>query len=224
MKRVVLCMLWFLVALLLPGTVFCGTDVTVEWDPSPTAGGVAGYIVYYKVGAPESLGGPPYTNSVDVGNVLEAVLPGLPSNGSRIFFAATAYDGEGRESDYSNEVSAIFDNRPFTDVQASVSVDQITLTWTPSMAFGIVDQTIYMSNTSGSYTPDPHVTVGPEVGTVLIGGLSPGTYFFVIRTRFSDGSETPLSNEVQAVIAAPPAPPGGCSIRGAVYNLSGGGD
>ena len=70
-------------------------NVTLTWDASPSAS-VAGYRVYYG------------TNSRAYGFVTNAGLGqtqrvALPCPG-RWFFAATAYDAIGLESDFSNEV------------------------------------------------------------------------------------------------------------------------
>ena len=72
-------------------------QVPLAWNPSPDAG-VAGYKIYYG-GASQT-----YTNSVDVGNVTNAVIKGL-TGGVTYYFAATAYYSSGVESDFSNEVA-----------------------------------------------------------------------------------------------------------------------
>jgi hypothetical protein len=82
-------------------------EVTLAWDPN-TEPQLAGYKVYYKSGS----SGPPYDGTgpsegdspIDVGDVAEFRLHGL-TNGVSYFFAVTAYDTEGYETYYSNEVS-----------------------------------------------------------------------------------------------------------------------
>lgn len=69
--------------------------VTLAWDPSPDAS-VVGYRVYYGI---NSRG---YTNSVTVNNTTNAVVTNLVS-GITYYFGATAFDGSGLESDFSNE-------------------------------------------------------------------------------------------------------------------------
>ena len=73
--------------------------VTLQWDPN-TEPDLAGYMVYYNTGS----SGPPYDSTVDVGNVTTYPLHGL-TDGVTYFFVVSAYDTEGLESDYSNEVS-----------------------------------------------------------------------------------------------------------------------
>jgi hypothetical protein len=71
--------------------------VTLAWDPSADTD-VVGYRVYY---GPASAA---YTNSVTLGNITTATISNLVE-GSTYYFAATAYDAIGLESDFSNEAS-----------------------------------------------------------------------------------------------------------------------
>jgi hypothetical protein len=88
-------------------------DVTLGWDAN-TEPDLAGYKVYYKTGS----SGPPYNGTganqgsspvtVPIGDLADAdnpeyTLSGL-SDSEVSFFVVTAYDTEGLESDYSNEV------------------------------------------------------------------------------------------------------------------------
>ena len=72
-------------------------SVTLAWDASPDAT-VTGYRIYLG----PSTGN--YTNSIAVGNTLTATLTNL-LQGTRYYFAATAYDNSGVESVFSNEVN-----------------------------------------------------------------------------------------------------------------------
>lgn len=71
-------------------------NVTVTWNPSPSVD-VRGYIVHvgYEPGK--------FSYSVDVGNTTSATLDSLP-DGTILYFAATAYNSFGQESDYSEHV------------------------------------------------------------------------------------------------------------------------
>lgn len=73
------------------------STVTLAWDPSP-GGAIAGYRLY---DGPASR---TYTNVLDVGSATTATVSNL-IRGTTYFFAATAYDTNGLESDYSSEVS-----------------------------------------------------------------------------------------------------------------------
>ena len=69
--------------------------MSLQWNPN-TDSSVAGYNLYYG-GASRS-----YTNSLSVGNTTNAMVSGLVE-GKTYFFAVTAYDTQGYESDYSDE-------------------------------------------------------------------------------------------------------------------------
>jgi hypothetical protein len=71
--------------------------VTLAWDPSP-GGAAAGYRLY---DGPASR---TYTNIIDVGNATTGTVSNLVA-GVTYFFAVTAYDRNGLESDFSSEVS-----------------------------------------------------------------------------------------------------------------------
>ena len=84
-------------------------DYTFSWDANEEPQ-VEGYKLYYSVDLP----GPPYDglhpfyphsdSPIDVGNVTEYTLHDL-EEGVIYYFAVTAYDSEGNESGYSNQVS-----------------------------------------------------------------------------------------------------------------------
>jgi hypothetical protein len=71
--------------------------VTLAWDPSP-GGAIAGYRLYDGVASRT------YTNIINAGNVTTQAVGGLTA-GVTYFFAVTAYDTNGLESDYSTELS-----------------------------------------------------------------------------------------------------------------------
>ena len=73
-----------------------GGAVTVAWDGS-AGSDVAGYRLY------EGVASRTYTNSVDVGNATSCTITGLVL-GTTYYFAVTAYDAQGLESDFSDEV------------------------------------------------------------------------------------------------------------------------
>jgi hypothetical protein len=81
------------------GTLSVQADrsVTLAWDPVASSL-LAGYRLYH--GAQSRT----YTSVMDVGNVTTNTVPGLAS-GQTYYFAVTAYDSSGLESDFSNEVS-----------------------------------------------------------------------------------------------------------------------
>jgi len=71
--------------------------VTLAWDSSPDSS-VTGYRLYAGLATGS------YSEVLDVGNATDATVSNLIS-GVAYFFAATAYNTNGEESDFSNEVS-----------------------------------------------------------------------------------------------------------------------
>ena len=84
-------------------------DVTLAWDASPSTN-VVGYKIYWGTDSTN------YTNSLTVSNVLTATVTNLQS-GITYYFAATAFDSESYESDYSNEVNWFIANNRLTNLR-----------------------------------------------------------------------------------------------------------
>jgi hypothetical protein len=72
-------------------------SVTLAWDPS-TSGNIADYKIYYGQASHT------YTGQVHLGNVTQGTVTGLTA-GVTYYFAVTAVDTTGVESDYSGEAS-----------------------------------------------------------------------------------------------------------------------
>jgi len=72
-------------------------NLTLVWNPSPSPGVIGGNLYYGTVSGN-------YTNVIPVGNVTTATILGL-SSGVIYYFAITAVDTAGEESDFSNEIS-----------------------------------------------------------------------------------------------------------------------
>jgi len=72
-------------------------SVTLAWN-ADSGTNIASYNLYYG-SAPRT-----YTNAVSTGNVAQGTVPGL-NTGATYYFAVTAVDNTGLESDYSNEVT-----------------------------------------------------------------------------------------------------------------------
>ena len=71
-------------------------EVTLAWDPN-TETDLAGYKIYY------GYNNLTYHTCVDVGNINDVTISGLKDD-QTYYFAVTAYDASGLESDYSNQV------------------------------------------------------------------------------------------------------------------------
>ena len=85
-----------------PGQAFSASlptqySLTLGWNPSPSPG-VVGCRLYYGTASGE------YTDIVEIGNETTVTVSGL-AVGITYFFAITAVDGDGDESDFSDEIS-----------------------------------------------------------------------------------------------------------------------
>jgi hypothetical protein len=98
-----------------------GQSVSLAWAPS-TDPDVAGYILHYG-GATRA-----YTNRVVAGRLTKAAISGLLP-GAEYFFAATAVNSAGLESDFSNEISFSF-QVPGEGVAAQSGVVQAQFSYT----------------------------------------------------------------------------------------------
>jgi hypothetical protein len=79
--------------------------VTLGWDSNPEPD-LEGYVIYYNAGSP----GPPYENSDDLpeDDLADPLHPAVTLNGLRnneeYYIALTAYNSEGVESRFSNDL------------------------------------------------------------------------------------------------------------------------
>lgn len=96
---------------LFPQATALGAAFTLEWDPNRETN-LAGYRLYYGTASRT------YETRIDVGNVTTYRLTGL-LDGVTYYLAVTAYDQQGRESDYSNEVTARRNASPTAMITAS---------------------------------------------------------------------------------------------------------
>ncbi|HHN65661.1 MAG TPA: fibronectin type III domain-containing protein, partial [Nitrospirae bacterium] len=118
-------------------TVSFAYTVTLSWDAN-TESDLAGYKVYYGTSSRN------YTETIDVGNTTTYQITGL-SEGT-YYFAVTAYDTSGNESDYSEEVSKSFiqENQP----------PSVSLTANPSVGVAPLSVDLYAS----ANDPDGSIT------------------------------------------------------------------
>ena len=83
--------------MLIASPVLQAASITLGWSPSIDPA-VVGYKIYYGVVSGV------YINSIDVGNVTNVVITNLADN-ITYYFAATSYDSNGVESDFSNQIA-----------------------------------------------------------------------------------------------------------------------
>ena len=81
----------------MPFSAAHAASIDLEWDPN-TEPELAGYKIYWGTSSGN------YTSSIDVGKTTTYTLSGL-DEGETYYFAATAYDGDGNESGFSNQVT-----------------------------------------------------------------------------------------------------------------------
>ena len=95
-------------------------SVTLAWDAmnDPT---IAGFNLYYGVSSRS------YTNAVSVDNMYTGVVTGLVE-GVTYFFAVTASDTNGLESDFSNEIS-------WTVIPFNITYLGVRVEWWTNMAY-----------------------------------------------------------------------------------------
>lgn len=82
---------------LLPFVISAQESTNLSWQPSPDTNAI-GYNLYYGVSSRD------YTHIISSGNNTKATVSGMVE-GTTYFFAVTAYDSYGNESDYSSEIS-----------------------------------------------------------------------------------------------------------------------
>ena len=140
---------------------FAAGSVTLAWDASADVN-VTGYRVYYGVASAT------YTNSAAVGNVTSATLASL-SDGVTYYFAVTAYDATGTESDFSNEATYTVpagstNATPTLNAIAAVSISEDAAAQAVSLtgiSSGSVSETQTLTVTASSSNPGliPNPTV-----------------------------------------------------------------
>jgi len=143
-----------------PQLGFATQSVTLAWDPSPDTN-VVGYRVYYGVVSRT------YTNVVNVGNATNVTINGLVE-GTTYYFAATAYNSLGMESDYSAEsvytAPGLPNQAPTLNALANIRINQnagqqtVTLTGITSGSVSEI-QTLAVTAVSDNTALIPNPTV-----------------------------------------------------------------
>lgn len=95
-------------SLLLSAIAAGDQSVTLAWDPHPDPT-VKTFVVYYGTNSGS------YTMATNVGNVTMATIRGL-NDGTQYFFAVTAQNGSGLESEFSNEVTNKIPPKPASPI------------------------------------------------------------------------------------------------------------
>jgi hypothetical protein len=205
----------FVIVLVVPPPAAAG-QITLAWDAS-TEEDLAGYKVY--AGDSSRL----YSTTIDVGRTTSFTVSGL-QEGRLYYFAITAYNTSGLESDYSEEVSGtVRDATPpaIAGVTASsISAVDATITWATNEVSD--SQVEYGLTTSyGGVTP----LNGSMVTThsIPLSGLDDATlYHYRVRSRDAagnlgtSGDFTFTTKDGTAPTVSVTAPAAGATVSGTV--------
>ena len=129
MKLFQLVIICFLLLVNFISNAFC-QDITLSWDPSPTAG-VSGYMVYYKAGDSalpfDGTVAAQGASPIDVGDNLTSTLTSL-DEGVTYYFSVTAYDYNNNQSTFSNIV-----NNDTETIIIDPEIDPPNNNWSPTL-------------------------------------------------------------------------------------------
>ncbi|HZR46896.1 MAG TPA: fibronectin type III domain-containing protein [Candidatus Manganitrophaceae bacterium] len=218
-----LCFSLFLFSRISLGFAF---DAVLSWSPNADLN-LAGYKLYYGQAART------YGTPVDVGNRSAYTLTGLGPG--TYYFALTAYDLSGAESDFSNEVSKTFAASPAADAAppAASSADSTTadpppvitavlsaeLTGSGSVITWITDQAATSQveyGTTSSYGSESPLDAAPATShSVALNGLIPSTtYHYRVKSTDAAGKTATSADHLFATLSQPddsqgPSPGGG---------------
>jgi hypothetical protein len=173
--------------------------VTLEWRPN-TETNLSGYVVYSGTASRA------YGTSNVLGIVTNTTVLGL-SNDTLYFFALTAFDFDGIESDYSNEV--MWRAGPQNAITGLATrrlpgvTNSLILSWQSSDEQGVSAYRVNVGTNAGarawSYVEQQNYSV--------ITGLVPGTaYFFSVAPLNDAGIEGPNSSELARIFRWPAVP------------------
>jgi len=186
----------FTTFVLLLVTLFChsfsasAADVMLAWDPSPDPQ-VVGYRVYFGVASGS------YTNSAPVGLVTNATVTGLVV-GTKYYFAATAFDSTGIESDFSNETSFVpagpANQPPTLNALGNLTINEGAALQTVNLA-GIGSGgeaqtlTVTASSSNPGLIPNPTVnyTSPNSTGTITFAPVALASGSTTITVQVNDG-------------------------------------
>jgi len=120
-----------------------GREVTLSWDAN-TEDNLSYYTIYWGTAS-----GNYSQNSGDIGLVTEYTVD-IPDDGQSYYFAATAVNTAGLESDFSNEVSTVDDDGWIDD--ASTKPEAVTNLKKTRLVFNGPDGTKYTITYNGPVT------------------------------------------------------------------------
>jgi hypothetical protein len=208
------CFAFFLLSILLfvPFQESHGAQITLTWDPNNEPD-LAGYEIYFGTASGN------YQWNIDVGNATTYTLTGL-NMGTIYYAAATAYNTNGYESGYSNEVSFYTGACTYTISPSNASFaatggsGSVSVTTQPGCNWGTSESIPWLTVISGSgtgsgtmtYTISPNtgilrsasLTIAGNVYTVTEAGLPTYT---ITASAGAGGSISP-SGQVSVLVGA----------------------
>ena len=190
-----------------------GVSVTLAWEWS-TNSDVVGYNLYYGVASQT------YTNRIQVGNVTNATISGLVS-GTTYFFAATATDSVGLESEFSNEVT--YTVKPVLVVTADnvsrpYGATNVTLTGTLTGVQNGDNITATYTTSASANSPVGTYSIVPTLNDPA-GKLSNYTVSFISGTSTVTPAPLTVSADAKSKLYGTPDPPLTCRLTsGALMN------
>lgn len=203
--------LLFVLGILFPMIcVICQADdrVTLAWDPNPEPD-VNAYLIYYGTNSRA------YPYSTNVGNITRATVYGL-SNGITWYFALTAQNTAGLESDFSSEVVAAFgpetNTTPTIATIPNVTMRQNGFTNVTAMLWDVETNPALLTVIAGSSNPGLIPVTGITItGTnhlrnvhLLPNPLQSGQT--LITLIVSDGTNAASTSFTVTVVPIPQAP------------------
>ncbi len=136
----------------------------LEADDDPN---IAGYRIYYRAGTPDGpfdgKGADQGASPIDIGLSLDSTVSGL--RGQVFYFAVTAYDAWGDESEFSNIIASHWTPVvSFPDAAALVSPKAVDFAWEAPPA---IDEVVYYKL---AYTTDASALDGSAIALAYPGG------------------------------------------------------
>ena len=187
-------LIWGVFSALTPLASLAAGSVTLAWDASPGTNVIANYKIYYGVASGT------YTNTASAGTNTTLSISNLVE-GKTYYFAATAVDTYGLESDYSTEVSTVIPvkptNQPPTlNALANVTINENAGLQTVSLSgisSGAANEsqtlTVTASSSNTGLIPNPTVTYTSPNATGSI-SFTPVAYAYgssTITVTVNDG-------------------------------------
>jgi hypothetical protein len=183
-------------AMLLPMPALATQSVTFGWEAS-TDPRVVGYNIYYGTSSHV------YTSKVSVGNVTTATISGLVE-GTTYYFAATTYDDQNQESDYSDEISYTVPDAPTNQpptitgmltTNTAIAGQTVTFSITASGTGPLTYQWIYNANNIATAT-------NAVLTLSNVTSAQAGTYYVNVSNSAGSTNSTTASLTVYPTAAA----------------------